>query len=69
MKVTEGQLHFFEYLAQMYRGDTHLAAELVKDFVSSMSKSQRVAPDVLKNAVNITPDINPNTGKFVSQKA
>lgn len=68
MKVLEGQLEFLQKVVELAHNDKSLPGELIRTYVSSMVKDQAVAPDVVKNNVAITPDVDGDTGKLVKYK-
>ena len=42
-----------------------MAAQAFRDYVSQVAKLQQTGPDLVPKEVNITPDIDPMTGKLV----
>lgn len=69
MKVLEGQLEFLQMVSDLTKSDHSLAGEIIQIHVDNLVKDQAVAPDVVKNTVAITPDIDGDTGKLVKFKA
>jgi len=69
IKLVPGQLELWQMAAEMSRSDKSIAAQAFRDYVSLVAKTQAIGPDLVPNAVSVTPCIDSDTGNLVTHKA
>jgi len=64
IKLVEGELQYWESIRNLGPPKTSMVNQLFDTFVSSVERSQAVAPDLLPSHVSIRPSIDSN-GKLI----
>ncbi|MBF0482976.1 MAG: hypothetical protein HQK81_15540 [Desulfovibrionaceae bacterium] len=64
IKLVEGELQYWEYIRNLAPPKKSLVNQLFDAFVSSVEKSQALAPDLLPSRVSIHPSVDAH-GKLI----
>jgi acyl carrier protein phosphodiesterase len=68
IKLTEGQLQFWESIVDLGAPKSSLINQLFEEFVKGAAQGQAVAPDIVPSTVSIHPDIDAQ-GKLIDTVA